>query len=77
MEKWLAVNENNYSEFKNFYYIEPDRWKKLGYLNSKDFNEIMHIAENDKNFNISKIFLFFKNFGQWFKHFIKFYFKFN
>jgi hypothetical protein len=77
LEKWLAVNENNYSEFENFYYIEPDRWKKLGYLNTKDFNEIMHIAENDKNFNISKTFLFFKNFGQWFKHFIKFYFKFN
>ena len=72
LDKWLAVNETNYKEFENFYFIEPDRWKKLGYLNSKDFNEIMYIAENDENFNISKTFLFFKNFGQWFKHLIKF-----
>jgi len=71
LDKWIAVNETNYKEFKNFYFIEPERWKKLGYINSKDFNEIMYIAENDKNFNISKTFLFFKNFGQWFKHFIK------
>ena len=71
LEKWLAVNETNYQEFENFYYIEPDRWKKLGYLNSKDFNKIMYIAENDKNFNISKTFLFFKNFGQWFKFLFK------
>jgi hypothetical protein len=72
LEKWLAVNETNYNDFQDFYFIEPDRWKKLSYLNSKDFSEIMYIAENDSNFNISKTFLFFKNFGQWFKHFIKF-----
>jgi trans-2-enoyl-CoA reductase len=72
LEKWLAVNETNYNDFQDFYFIEPDRWKKLGYLNSKDFSKIMYIAENDSNFNISKTFLFFKNFGQWFKHFIKF-----
>jgi hypothetical protein len=72
LEKWLAVDETNYNDFEDFYFIEPDRWKKLGFLNSKDFKEIMYIAENDKNFNISKTFLFFKNFGQWFKHLFKF-----
>ncbi len=70
-QKWLTVNENNYKEFKDFYYIEPERWKKLGYLNSQDYNELKILAENDGDFNISKTYLFFKNFGQWFKFLFK------
>ena len=71
LEKWISVDENNYKEFKDFYYIEPERWKKLGYLNSQDDKELKRIAENDKDFNISSIYLFFKNFGQWFKYLAK------
>lgn len=71
LDKWLSVNETNYKDMEDFYYIEPERWKKLGYLNSQDDNELKEIAEKDKDFNISKNYLFFKNFGQWFKHLFK------
>lgn len=71
LEKWIKVDENNYKNFSNFYYIEPERWKKLGYLNSQDFNGLKDIVKNDNNFNISKTYLFFKNFGQWFKFLFK------
>lgn len=71
LEKWLLVNENNYKEFKDFYFAEPERWKKLGYLHSHNHIELSRIAENDKEFTISKRYLFFKNLGQWFKHLFK------
>lgn len=71
LEKWLSVDETNYKKIKDFYYIEPNRWKKLSYLNTHDFNELKELTKNDNVFNISKSYLFFKNFGQWFKFLFK------
>lgn len=71
LEKWISVNESNYKDMKDFYYIEPDRWKKLGYLDSHNMEELKKLAENNNDFNISKLYLFSKNFGQWFKHLFK------
>ncbi len=71
LDKWKKVNENNYKEFSNFYYIEPERWKKLGYFPTKTLNEIKQYMGQNSHLRLSKSQLFFKNFGQWFKHLFK------
>lgn len=69
--KWLLVNEDNYKQYENFYYIEPERWKKLGFLKFKDDKELLQMVESNKDLNISRSYLFFKNFGQWINSFFK------
>lgn len=54
----------------DFYYIEPKRWKKLGYFPTKDLNEIKKFVLKGK-INVSRTFLFKKNLGQWFKYIFK------
>jgi len=71
LNKWISVNENNYQEMTDFYYIEPERWKKLSYFPTNKILEIEHIVANNKSLQISKSFILFKNFGQWFKFLFK------
>ena len=71
LNKWISVNENNYQEMTDFYYIEPERWKKLSYFPTNKIQEIKHIVTNTKSLQISKSFILFKNFGQWFKFLFK------
>lgn len=71
LDKWVKVNENNYKEYSDFYYIEPERWKKLDYFPTKDMKAIKEIVEKSKNLDIPKTKLFFRNFGQWFKFLFK------
>ncbi|MBE8723934.1 hypothetical protein [Flavobacterium hungaricum] len=71
IDKWLKVNETNYKELRDFYYIEPERWKKLDYFPSKDIKQIKEFVKNSKVLRISKIYLNSKNFGQWFKFLVK------
>ncbi|PJJ07195.1 hypothetical protein CLU83_0349 [Flavobacterium sp. 1] len=71
LEKWISVNEDNYKEYENFYYIEPERWKKLGFLKFKEDKELLQMVESNKDLNISRSYLFFKNFGQWINSFFK------
>lgn len=71
LDKWLSVNETNYKEFKNFYYVEPDRWKTLDYFPTKNIEEINKLTKKSDKLKLTKTFLFFKNFGQWFKFLFK------
>jgi hypothetical protein len=71
LDKWLKVNESNYKEYSDFYYIEPKRWKTLDYFPTKNISEINQLAQKSKNLKITKTYLFFKNFGQWFKFLFK------
>jgi hypothetical protein len=71
LDKWLKVNESNYKEYSDFYYIEPKRWKSLDYFPTKNIEQINHLAQKSKNLKITKTYLFFKNFGQWFKFLFK------
>lgn len=73
LNKWLAVNETNYKDYQDFYYIEPNRWKKLGYFPTKNVMEITNLIKSNNKLKVSKSFLFFKNLGQFIKfQFIKF-----
>jgi len=66
LAKWLKVTEKNYFEYRNFYYIEPKRWKKLAFVKGTTISQI------EENLDLSKVvpssfYLVKKNFGQWFK----------
>ncbi|MFD1605960.1 hypothetical protein ACFSJW_05090 [Flavobacterium artemisiae] len=71
IDKWLKVNETNYKQLRDFYYIEPERWKKLNYFPSTDIKQIKEFVINSKVLRISKAYLNSKNFGQWFKFLFK------
>lgn len=71
LNKWIAVDETNYMNYENFYYIEPERWKKLEYFPTKNISEIKNYAKNKKSLHLGKSKLFFRNFGQWFKFLFK------
>ncbi|WP_396188030.1 hypothetical protein [Flavobacterium sp.] len=70
LDKWKSVSEFNYKEMNNFYYIEPERWKKLGFFPTKDLNEIKKSIHKSK-ISVSYLYLAKKNLGQWFKHLFK------
>jgi len=71
LNKWISVNENNYQDLTDFYYIEPERWKTLSYFPTNKIQEIKDIVANTKSLQISKSFIRQKNFGQWFKFLFK------
>lgn len=68
--KWRAVNQSNYREYQNFFYLEPEKWKNLNFVPGNS------IAEINKNLNTnsmmpSDFYIWKKNFGQWFKFLLK------
>lgn len=71
LNKWVKVNETNFKEFRNFYYIEPERWKKLDFFPTKDIIEIKNFIQKENRLTLSKFFIYKKNFGQWFKFLFK------
>lgn len=71
LNKWIQVNENNYKEFKDLYYIEPERWKELDYFPTKNIAEINKYANQNEKLKLSKKYLFFKNLGQYLKYLFK------
>ncbi|MCW2119234.1 hypothetical protein [Flavobacterium sp. 7A] len=71
MRKWIAVNEKNYKEFSDFYYIKANRWRKLNYFPTRNISEIRKFLKQNKTMKLGRNYLRLKNFGQWFKHRIK------
>ena len=65
--KWKMANETNYKELKNLFYMDPTIWKSLGYMPSKDLNELRTIVKEKDDLKVTQSFLMKKNFGQWFK----------
>ncbi|MBP1224925.1 hypothetical protein [Flavobacterium sp. 1355] len=70
LNKWETVNESNYKMMRNFFYMEPEKWKKLAFVKGKTFREI---EENLNFLQVLPTFFYIakKNFGQWFKHLFK------
>lgn len=69
--KWKSANENNYNQLKDLFYLNPKIWKSLGYFPSENLNDIKRFINENPNLKKSKLWIFKKNFGQWFKHLIK------
>lgn len=66
LRKWRKVDQSNYDQFENFFYLEPELWKKLNYVKGKSLTEIFDNLNYHKLMP-SKSHLLCKNFGQWFK----------
>ena len=69
--KWKSANENNYTQLKDLFYLNPKIWKSLGYFPSENLNDIKGFINENPNLKKSKLWIFKKNFGQWFKHLFK------
>lgn len=67
LEKWKSANKENYKTIKDVFYMDASQWKELGYLPTKNFKEMQKYFDEDPNLQVTKTYLFFKNFGQWFK----------
>ena len=68
LEKWKRANKDNYQEIKDVFYLNPEIWKELGYFPTKSLTELKKLVQEDHNLRIPRVKLFFRNFGQWFKH---------
>mgnify|MGYP000259407322 CR=1 FL=1 len=66
-DKWLKADETNYQNIKNVFYLEPNKWKELGYFKSKSLEVVKELIFENTKLRPSKWFLLRKNFGQWFK----------
>lgn len=71
MNKWRSVNKNNYKEMRDFFYLEPEVWKTLEYIDSKDMDVIKKRLNAKPELHPTAWFLFHKNLGQYFKHLFK------
>ncbi len=71
VEKWRSVNKDNYREMQDFFYLQPEGWKSLDYINTKDLEEIKMRLNAKPELHPSSFFLFKKNIGQYFKHLFK------
>lgn len=71
LDKWLQANENNYTQIKNVFYLNPKTWESLGYFPSENLNDIKQFIIENPELKKSKFWIFKKNFGQWFKHLFK------
>lgn len=68
LEKWLKVDETNYTEMEDFFYLDPKTWKKLGYFPSRSLTDLKDLILGNSTLRKKGFWLFKKNFGQWFKH---------
>jgi hypothetical protein len=71
LDKWRLASKDNFKELKDVFYLEPWKWKKLGYLPMKDVSQIKKHFSEYNNLKVSKLHLLKKNFGQWFKYLFK------
>ncbi|MEY8847714.1 hypothetical protein AB9K26_02805 [Psychroserpens sp. XS_ASV72] len=71
MTKWKTVNSKNYKSMQDFFYIEPEKWKNLIYIEGNTIHELKGNLLKRKDILPSKSFVFGKNFGQWFKYLFK------
>lgn len=71
LEQWKNASKDNYHKMKNVFYLDPKIWKSLGYFPSRSLTELKSFVINYQNHHYFGFILFFKNFGQWFKHLTK------
>ena len=71
LQKWKMANRDNYHTIKDVFYLDADTWPDLGYFPTSDLGEIKKMVYSNPKLVIPKTKLFFRNFGQWFKHLFK------
>jgi hypothetical protein len=71
MNKWKRANKDNYNEIKDVFYLNPKQWSSIGYIKTKNIEELKNHLNEIEIRKITAFFIFSKNFGQWFKHLFK------
>lgn len=71
MNKWKRANKDNYNEIKDVFYLNPKQWSSIGYIKTKNIEELKNHLNEIEIRKITPFFIFSKNFGQWFKHLFK------
>lgn len=71
LEKWKTTNKSNYKDRRDFFYIEPEKWKELIYVKGTNIKELQENLLKDKQVLPSTCYVLKKNFGQWFKFLFK------
>ncbi|WP_300566363.1 hypothetical protein [Flavobacterium sp.] len=71
LDKWLMANETNYDTIKDVFYLDADTWPELGYFPSSNLEDLKKLVYENPKLELPKTKLFFRNFGQWFKHLFK------
>lgn len=71
LEKWKTTTKANYKERRDFFYIEPEKWKELIYVNGTNIKELQENLINNKKVLPSKLYIFGKNLAQYFKFLFK------
>ncbi|WP_348825253.1 hypothetical protein [Flavobacterium aestuarii] len=71
MSKWKKANKDNYNEIKDVFYLNPKQWSSIGYIKTKNIDELKNHLNEIEIQKITAFFIFSKNFGQWFKHLFK------
>ena len=71
LTKWKKANKDTYKDIKDVFYMNPTTWKSLSIFNSKEKSDFSNMLLEDNRIKKSTAWIFFKNFGQWFKHFCK------
>lgn len=68
--KWRKLDHSNYKDYQDFFYLEPEKWKNLDFVKGQNISEISKNLKY-KSLMPSPVFLWKKNFGQWFKFLFK------
>ena len=73
MKKWDCVNESNYKEMEDFFFLEPEKWKYLDFVEGLNFMDLFENFKKTKEQGLykSKFFIFKKNLGQFIKYSFK------
>jgi hypothetical protein len=71
LNKWKTVNSKNYTSMEDFFYIEPEKWKRLIFIEGKNISELKHNLLKRKDVLPSELFVFGKNIAQYFKFLLK------
>lgn len=68
LAKWKKADKNTYKDIKDVFYMNPKIWKSLALFNSKDLSKFNSVLLKENKIKKTKSFIWFKNFGQYFKH---------
>ena len=70
MDKWRSVNISNYKNLRDFFYMNPKRWKKLEFVKGENITEVSRNLDANK-YLPNSLYIAYKNFEQWIKFLFK------
>ena len=70
MDKWRSVNISNYKNLRDFFYMNPKRWKKLEFVKGENITEVSRNLDANK-YLPNSLYIGYKNFEQWIKFLFK------